>query len=375
MGPSNRFAAHASKRADDMLGRVTDSAYWALTRPVTAQEVKQFRRWARSSGWISTTRAPVSPLGVVAGILGGAIAFFLLGNFFSIFASIVTSGTTAEGMGSVVVPVLFTAIAAGLALTAWRAWNGTARTWDKRLRLRELAAARESTYAGYLPDPTYPGMIFGLGSSRSVYDSVRASSGRPLEVANYRYTVRRDKSSTVYRWGYLALKLDRRLPHMVLDATSNNLLFGSSLPRRFDKDSALSLEGDFDRYFTLYCPPEYGRDALYVFTPDLMALLIDESSAFDVEIVDDWMFIYSTEPFDLLQPAVWQRLDRIVDTVGSKTLSQTQRYADDRVSDPRLNIVAPEGRRIRRGITPGVVALSVIGVVSVAAFHALRSWG
>jgi hypothetical protein len=194
-------------------------------------------------------------------------------------------------------------------------------------------------------------------------------------VANYRYTVRRDKSSRVYRWGYLALKLDRRLPHMVLDATSNNLLFGSNLPRRFGKDSVLSLEGDFDRYFTLYCPPEYGRDALYVFTPDLMALLIDESSAFDVEIVDDWMFVYSTEPFDLLQPAVWQRLDRIVDTVGAKTLRQTERYADERVVDPRRGIVAPQGRRMRRGVAPGVILLSLAGIVGIGAFHALRMWG
>lgn len=42
----------------------------------------------------------------------------------------------------------------------------------------------------------------------------------------------------------------------------------------------LSLEGDFDRYFTLYCPGDYERDALYVFTPDLLALLIDESRHF-----------------------------------------------------------------------------------------------
>jgi hypothetical protein len=354
---------------------VTDRDYSSLTRPVTALEVKQFRRWARSTGWIATARAPVSPLAVVVGILACVVAFVAFGSFFSVFASILTEGTAAERITPVVVPVLFVAVAAGLAGTVWRGWAGTPKTWDKRLRLREFAAARNSTYAGHLPDPGYPGMIFGIGTSRSVYDSVRADTGRALEVANYRYTVRRDKTSTVYRWGYLALRLDRRLPHMVLDATSNNLLFGSSLPRRFGKDSVLSLEGDFDRHFTLYCPQEYGRDALYVFTPDLMALLIDESSAFDVEIVDDWMFVYSTKPFDLVQPAVWQRLDRIVDTVGTKTLRQTERYADDRVSDPRLNVVAPQGRRIRAGIAPGAVVLSAIGVAGVVAFHALRIWG
>ena len=123
------------------------------------------------------------------------------------------------------------------------------------------------------------------------------------------------------------------LPHMVLDATANNGLFGTStLPISFDRAQVLSLEGDFDRYFTLYCPRDYERDALYVFTPDLLALLIDESRHFDVEIVDDWMFVYSATRFDMTDPGTLRRLFRIVDTVGAKTLRQTARYADGRAS-------------------------------------------
>lgn len=342
---------------------MTLTDYSALTRTVSAEEVQQFRQWAKTSGWIDTTRATVSTLQVVVIVVVGVVAFSIFTSFFSFFASLATNGTPAEGPVAVLLPVVFVAAAAGLAVTGWRGWNGTAATWQKRLRLREFATARAATYSGVISDPAYPGMIFGIGTSRSAYDSVRANSGRALDIANYRYTVKQGKNSTTYRWGYVALRLDRRLPHMVLDATSNNLLFGSNLPSRFGKDAALSLEGDFDRYFTLYCPPEYGRDALYVFTPDLMALLIDESSAFDVEIVDDWMFVYSTKPFDLMQPAVWERLDRIVQTVGSKTLDQTRLYADERVSDRSLNIVAPQGRRIRRGITPGAIVFAVVAVV------------
>lgn len=336
--------------------------YSALTRTVPAEEVRQFRLWAKTSGWIDSTRASVSTLQVVLLVVVGVVAFSIFGSFFSFFASLATRGTAAEGPVAVVIPVLLVAAAAGLAVTAWRGWNGTPATWEKRLRMREFAAARSATYTGVIAAPPYPGMIFGIGTSRSAFDSVRANAGRPLEIANYRYTVKQGKNSTTYRWGYVALRLDRRLPHMVLDATSNNLLFGSNLPSRFGKDAVLSLEGDFDRYFTLYCPPEYGRDALYVFTPDLMALLVDESSAFDVEIVDDWMFVYSTKPFDLLQPSVWQRLDRIVQTVGSKALDQTRLYADERVADRSLNIIAPQGRRIRRGVTPGAIVFTVVAV-------------
>ena len=337
--------------------------YSALTRTVSADEVRQFRQWAKTSGWIGTTRTPVSALQVVVLVIIGVVGFSVFGNVLSFFLALATHGTMAEGPAAILVPVVLFAAAAGLAVAVWRGWTGTTAMWEKRLRLREFADARAATYTGVITAPPYPGMIFDIGTSRSAVDSVRAHAGRALEIANYRYTVKQGKNSTTYHWGFVALRLDRRLPHMVLDASSNNLLFGSNLPRRFARDSVLSLEGDFDKYFTLYCPPEYGRDALYVFTPDLMALLIDESSAFDVEIVDDWMFVYATKPFDLLQPSVWQRLDRIVQTVGSKTLDQTRRYADERVADRSLNIVAPQGRRMRRGIGPGAIVFAVVAVL------------
>lgn len=341
---------------------MTLTDYSALSRPVSAEEIRHFRHWAKTSGWIRTTRAAVSALQVIVIVIVAAVAFSVFASFLSFFVSLATHGTAAEGPVAVLLPLVLLGVMAGLAVAAWRGWNGTPATWEKRLRLREFAAARSSTYTGVIAAPPYPGMIFGIGTSREAYDSVRANTGRALDVGNYRYTVKQGKSSTTYRWGYVALRLDRRLPHMVLDAASNNLLFGSNLPRSFEKDSVLSLEGDFDRYFTLYCPPEYGRDALYVFTPDLMALLIDESSAFDVEIVDDWMFVYSTKPFDLLQPSVWHRLDHIVQTVGSKTLDQTRLYSDERVADRTLNIVAPQGQRIRRGVAPGAVFFAIVAV-------------
>jgi hypothetical protein len=128
----------------------------------------------------------------------------------------------------------------------------------------------------------------------------------------------------------------------------------------FRKDQVLSLEGDFDRFFTLYCPQEYERDALYVFTPDLMALLIDEAAPFDVEIVDQWLFVYSARPFPLADPATYQRLLRIVTTVGAKALSQTDRYVDERIGVFEANLVARSGQRLRRGVN--WVGIAIIGL-------------
>jgi hypothetical protein len=160
------------------------------------------------------------------------------------------------------------------------------------------------------------------------------------------------------------MNLDRNLPNIVLDSKTNNGLFGSTnLPASFNRNQVLSLEGDFDKYFTLYCPKEYEQDALYIFTPDLMALLIDDASPFDVEIVDNWLFLYSARPFQSLVAATYQRLFSIVQTVGAKTVRQTERYQDDRVGLASANIVAPAGQRLRHGVS--VSSLIIFGVIAV----------
>lgn len=209
-------------------------------------------------------------------------------------------------------------------------------------------------------------------------------------MGNYRYTVGSGRNRTTRTWGFLALQLDRALPHMVLDATSNNGPFGATnLPAGFRRDQILSLEGDFDRYFTLYCPVEYERDALYVFTPDLMALLIDNAHEFDVEIVDEWMFVYSSTPFAMHDPALIGRLSRIVDTVGAKALARTDRYADHRADagpagtasseapeSPGVasafpaSTIAPGGRRLARRIpVPFLVLGAVVIVLAVGRLY------
>lgn len=95
-----------------------------------------------------------------------------------------------------------------------------------------------------------------------------------------------------------------------------------------------------------------------------MALLIDEAAPFDVEIVDRWMFVYSSRPFPVADAATYQRLLGIVSTVGAKMLSQTDRYVDERIGEFSANMVAPQGQRLRRGV-------SVVGIVAIAGFALL----
>ena len=201
------------------------------------------------------------------------------------------------------------------------------------------------------------------------------------------------ENSQVYGWGYVAITLDRRLPHLLLDAKANDRsVFGiktSNLPVDLARDQRLTLGGEFDDKFTLYAPSDYGRDAFYIFAPDLMALFIDRLGTFDVEIVDDTMFVYGS-PFDLLDPQTYAWLAELVDTAVARTVRRTERYRDDfalleadpaasRSSTPpdepvfalggdgpprtAANTVAAKGRRLRRrrwGVY-SVIGLLLIG--------------
>ncbi|MFF1879807.1 hypothetical protein [Leifsonia sp. NPDC058230] len=320
----------------------------ALTRPITMAEVAAYRRETRASGapWSRNTIAVV-----LWTVIGAMVAIFV---FIPVFASFAT-GSPGSSALFLVVAVVGIAVAVALSMLASRTkWGG----W---MRLDRFARANGLTFTPVTGPPAYAGAIFQEGSERRIRDRLTATTGRYFDIGNYEYTTGSGKSRQVHHWGYLAVRLDRPMPHILLDAKSNNGLFGATnLPEVFARSQRLSLEGDFDRYFTLYCPREYERDALYLLTPDLMALLIDEAQAFDVEVVDDWMLVYSSAPFRMTDASVVRRLFRILATVGSKTTDRAGRYSDDHAGAEPGRSIAPQGRRLRQ-------SFPVLGLV-IAAF-------
>ncbi len=341
---------------------VTSLDYTPLTSSVTRKDVAAFRRAA--SGSISPGVSTGSKLILTVLIIAGV---FTLSTLLSVSSRLFSGGSTTFVL-------LATMLVAAGVFTVYRLAFGQAH-WARLLRLSRFAQANGLSLTANGLVPGYPGVIFGIGSERRVPERLTRITDPVVDFGNLNYTTGSGKNRTVHRWGYLAIKLDRMLPNMVLDAKSNNF-FGSNLPKKFSRNQVLTLEGDFDKYFTLYCPQEYERDALYVFTPDLMARLIDEAALFDVEIVDDWMLLYSARPFDLLHAATLARLFRIVDTVGNKTVHRTQRYADDRTLAPVVmpdgalplgsrmasNTVARQGRRLQSSFPIAGVVIIVVGV-------------
>ena len=258
--------------------------------------------------------------------------------------------------GSVLPALFFISLVTIIGFFYWVSYNNSIKL---RARLFKFAAQNNLEWIEGVLDPHYSGMIFDNGHSRRIDEALRFKNG--TEIGNFTYITGSGKNQRSFTWGYVRIKLVRRLPHMVLDAKDNNVWRRfSSLSDSFDRSQVLSLEGNFDDYFTLYAPIKYERDALYVFTPDVMAALIDHGRQYDIEIIDDELFIYNITRFKLETPQLYGPLLKIINTIGGELVDQTDYYADERVGDRTANIVAPAGRRLRSGYSWLVVVMVVV---------------
>ncbi|WP_060916169.1 hypothetical protein [Microbacterium oleivorans] len=357
-----------------------------LTDPVDRATVAAYRKQLAASG-----RAPGGS-GVIAIVIGVVVAAIFATFAITLVGGLVTA-MVADGsrtLGAVGSFVILGVIGVAAAALIVRGVRGSA---ERAYRLDHFARANGMTWYPEASAPPLPGMIFSHGHSRKARDILRGEKPRLVEFANYRYTTGSGKNQTTHRWGYVAIRLGTPLPHIVLDAEGNNALFGSNLPQAFDRSQRLRLEGDFDKHFALYCPEGYEQDALYLFTPDIMARFIDNAAQLDVEIVDDWLFLYAKRDFSTLDPRTWAWLFSVVGALFDK-LGQWERWRDDRLaltdaaapaSVPTGGVaaplpftapvealrpppgVAPRGRRLKAGIPwASIVIVLIVALVFAA---------
>lgn len=228
----------------------------------------------------------------------------------------------------------------------------------KQAKLYKFAMRNGLSFRTSVTNPGYQGIIFNAGHSRLLREAVVFPEG--IEIGNYQYVTGSGKNQTTHNWAYVRLQLTRHLPHMILDAKGNNFWKFSNLNEAFDRSQTLSLEGDFDTYFTLYAPKQYERDALYVFTPDVMAAMIDYGKSYDIEVIDNQLFLYQNGSFQLDHPEFYQNIGKIISTIHTEMIDQTDYYADERVGDRTQDIVASRGARLKRGINWAIVLIFII---------------
>jgi hypothetical protein len=209
-----------------------------------------------------------------------------------------------------------------------------------RQLLERAAHERGFRFQRELKGPGLPGMVFQAGSKVVASDVIDARGSATPFIAGGVIGLYAEDSSLprMVASSFVAIPLERSVPNIVLFGKGIGALrrAGVAVGRR----QHLSLEGDFDRHFTLYCPEGYERDALEIFTPDLMQLLLDTTTGCDVELVDDWMFVYA-RPRRYSTPDALGGLVAVTARVQAKIHRQTARYRDERAAPLAATGAAP----------------------------------
>lgn len=296
--------------------------YSVLHEPISVIDTTNYFRWRQSqkvgsSMWnreLSYTALGGSFL-LLVGLFAVTLGLLKLLHRFYVLPDVLS------GLLSVLIPA---GIMLMLVVAAARRWRS--RLSDRLVRQYKFAANNGLIYKEDVSDPSHQGIIFGRGRSRRLVASYTFPDG--TQIGNYRYLEQRGRYEEERNWGFVSMPLPRNLPHMLLDSRANNLFGGriSSLPDDL-KGHTLSLEGNFDKYFRLYVPKQHERDALYVFTPDVMATMIDFGQAYDIEVVGNRLLLYREGYFDLDLASDISGSMAIADTIRSEVHHQARRYS------------------------------------------------
>lgn len=336
-----------------------DYNYAALTKEVTPEDIRAYNAVSRPTSNDTITKV-FKIIGIV--LLSG----FIVVTIGSIIIAIMQGGS--GGWGTAVTFLITTIVIVGISVAVYYGSRMEAR---RRVRLSWFAADNKLVYQPAVTGIAHAGMFFQLGHSRRVTHSLTGSlsNGGTFQFADYNYTTGSGKNQQTHTMSFIRIQLERHLPHMVLDSMKNNMkLFGanmSNLPVSFKKDQVLTLEGNFNDYFKLYAPKEYERDALYVFTPDLMALFMDTIAVNDAEIIDDQLYVYSSRTITYENPVVVQNIMKIVELVGGRTIRRTDRYSDERATAADAGSVAAPARRLKRSGSVFAVIFTVAIILYV----------
>lgn len=209
----------------------------------------------------------------------------------------------------------------------------------------------------YLPSS---GLIYGSGRKKKFSDLVGNSK---FSLGNYRYLTGYGRSTEEHLWVVGSIKLSRNLPHIVLDAKSNNNLGFSNLPESFKRNQITNAEPALIDNFNLYAPLGYKIDSLSFIAPDFIEVLVKNLSDFDVEIIDDTLYIYH---MDYIDKESYESLLTKLHLIAQSLEDNIDTYIDSRLNPTNeikgLTSISPEGQRLvvnNRGKIIATVAFSV----------------
>jgi hypothetical protein len=157
--------------------------------------------------------------------------------------------------------------------------------------MRQFAAANSFAYSRKGSLEGLDGSLFQIGHNKSVQDVIRGNyHSAPLLLFTYTYQTQSGKESQTHNFTVFRFQVNANMPDILLENRSHE--FGESLLNKVSQKVTLELEGDFNKYFSLYVPDGYEIEALQVLTPNIMVDLEEKCHSLSIEIVKDQLYLY-----------------------------------------------------------------------------------
>lgn len=130
------------------------------------------------------------------------------------------------------------------------------------------------------------GLMFQQGAGRRISHVIEGVVGdRRFRIFNYEFGVGSGDNQKIYYYTVFVFTFDGSFPHIYLNNKRNSYSIKAG--------EVVPLPSEFEKQFSLSAPRKYEIEALAIFTPDVLARLLDNEFAHDVEFIDHKVLIFT----------------------------------------------------------------------------------
>lgn len=149
--------------------------------------------------------------------------------------------------------------------------------------MEQVAKTLNYKYVPLLDLSAMTGNLFKIGHSQQVKNVIiGVYNNLPIKIFNYNFSTGSGKQRRDFRYTIFEIETKSEIPNMIL--MKNDFFAFTDLNALTSGKEKLNLEGDFNKYFKLYIVKDFQIEALQIFTPDIMAELIDKFKNVDMNI-------------------------------------------------------------------------------------------
>ncbi|MDR1188329.1 MAG: hypothetical protein LBK95_12895 [Bifidobacteriaceae bacterium] len=217
-------------------------------------------------------------------------------------------------------------------LIVWSAW-WSAGALRRDVLLNKFCQANGMNFRALTRDYVSPGTPFASRQNdvtsrpKSVTRPVLSTSDFTTVIGRHQVENHGNGTSDDFHlpFTFAMSRLPREVPHMILKNRRSRIV---KLSQSADV-ARMRLEDGFPDTFVLYCAAGYERDALHIFTPEVMAACLDLAGNAEIELVDNSLFIYTRSATPFRDPEQLASFLGLAERLTATFAKQTGAYWDD----------------------------------------------